>query len=421
MPPPSACNRAGCWSTARVRSNQRRTTSRWMPSCRGTLRGCSNHRPPTQCLTRCSTADSFVCSRSGTAPTARSRPGSGGRLDRNRYAEVIARPTGVTPAQETPHHRGRVVHPGVVDRRARALSRHRPGSVGVEPDSPNLVAERRAVHDDPEGDQRRDRDEDPVMQRLQALVTPQDRDDRVRLVQDVVRDRNGFLPRSRVLERAALAEAVAREPERDPVEHDRRDDLVRADSCLEDPGDPRPERSGKRGEDDADDDVEAVRERVSPVGADPDRDDDAHLVYWPWPPMLKRPQRKTNATASPVSANVVVRSRVCVRLNVERSRMSVLPKWSQNQLMPAPSRIPWYASIGLAPDARMTRPPMKNAKTAVRSGGMIPPAFCFSCSRPAVVVGSPCSGGGRSWGAGDSVTPRPRAGRRASRRRSPPP
>ena len=41
------------------------------------------------------------------------------------------------------------------------------------------------------------------------------------------------------------------------------------------------------------------------------------IVYWPWPPMLKSPQRKANATARPVKTNVVVRSSVCVKLNVD--------------------------------------------------------------------------------------------------------
>src|SRR5687768_6842277 len=50
--------------------------------------------------------------------------------------------------------------------------------------------------------------------------------------------------------------------------------------------------------------------------------------------------------------------------------------------------------MGLAPEARMTRPPMKKAKTAVRRGGMIPAARWNAMSLPAEVVGSPRSGGG---------------------------
>jgi hypothetical protein len=41
--------------------------------------------------------------------------------------------------------------------------------------------------------------------------------------------------------------------------------------------------------------------------------------------MLKSPQRKAKATASPVKTNVVVRSSVWVKLNVVRSMTSVLP------------------------------------------------------------------------------------------------
>ena len=40
----------------------------------------------------------------------------------------------------------------------------------------------------------------------------------------------------------------------------------------------------------------------------------APTMYWPWPPMLNRPQRNANATARPVKMSVVVSSRVCWRL-----------------------------------------------------------------------------------------------------------
>ena len=40
----------------------------------------------------------------------------------------------------------------------------------------------------------------------------------------------------------------------------------------------------------------------------------APTMYWPWPPMLKRPQRNANATARPVRISVVVRISVCCRL-----------------------------------------------------------------------------------------------------------
>jgi len=40
----------------------------------------------------------------------------------------------------------------------------------------------------------------------------------------------------------------------------------------------------------------------------------APVMYWPCPPMLKRPQRNANDTASPVRISVVVSSSVCDRL-----------------------------------------------------------------------------------------------------------
>jgi hypothetical protein len=44
--------------------------------------------------------------------------------------------------------------------------------------------------------------------------------------------------------------------------------------------------------------------------------------YCPWPPMLKRPQRNANATASPVSASVVAVRSVCWRLNASIEAVS---------------------------------------------------------------------------------------------------
>ena len=40
----------------------------------------------------------------------------------------------------------------------------------------------------------------------------------------------------------------------------------------------------------------------------------APTMYWPWPPMLNRPQRNANATARPVRISVVVMISVCCRL-----------------------------------------------------------------------------------------------------------
>ena len=61
--------------------------------------------------------------------------------------------------------------------------------------------------------------------------------------------------------------------------------------------------------------------------------------YWPWPPMLNRPQRKANATARPTRMNVVVWISVCWRLNaaIESKSQGI---W-KNQFSPAPSKIAW--------------------------------------------------------------------------------
>ena len=44
--------------------------------------------------------------------------------------------------------------------------------------------------------------------------------------------------------------------------------------------------------------------------------------YWPWPPMLNRPQRNANATARPVRMIGVVRSSVCCRLSAATDAVS---------------------------------------------------------------------------------------------------
>ncbi len=43
-------------------------------------------------------------------------------------------------------------------------------------------------------------------------------------------------------------------------------------------------------------------------------------MYWPLPPMLKRPARNANATASPVRISGVVMMSVCWRFEAARSR-----------------------------------------------------------------------------------------------------
>ena len=48
------------------------------------------------------------------------------------------------------------------------------------------------------------------------------------------------------------------------------------------------------------------------------------MMYWPWPPMLNRPQRNANATARPVRISGVVWISVCWRLSAAIVRSSAL-------------------------------------------------------------------------------------------------
>src|SRR5581483_7909425 len=116
------------------------------------------------------------------------------------------------------------------------------GRIRIEADRAHLVTERRSVEDEPEEDERHDRDEEAVVESLQDRVAPEDGDARA------LRDR----PRLRcrgvvgVLQRPALSEQVLATPDRDPVEHDRRDHLVRTGGRLQEPGDARPHRTRDR-------------------------------------------------------------------------------------------------------------------------------------------------------------------------------
>ncbi len=65
----------------------------------------------------------------------------------------------------------------------------------------------------------------------------------------------------------------------------------------------------------------------------------APTVYWPWPPMLKSPQRKAKATASPVSASGVAASRVCCRLSAASARSSPVTQ-GKSQSRPVPWKMP---------------------------------------------------------------------------------
>ena len=79
-------------------------------------------------------------------------------------------------------------------------------------------------------------------------------------------------------------------------------------------------------------------------------------MYWPWPPMLNRPQRNANATARPVNTSGTAISSVCCRLyaasdsasltfqgnqtvaSLKGSPISYEPTW-KNQLRPVPLKI----------------------------------------------------------------------------------
>ena len=60
--------------------------------------------------------------------------------------------------------------------------------------------------------------------------------------------------------------------------------------------------------------------------------------YWPWPPMLKRPQRKAKATASAVRMSGAMRMSVCWRSFAAASRVSPVTQ-GKNQFRPVPSKI----------------------------------------------------------------------------------
>ena len=105
--------------------------------------------------------------------------------------------------------------------------------------------------------------------------------------------------------------------------------------------------------------------------------------------MLKRPQRKANATANPVRMSGVTTISVCWRLSAAREPVSHgnhtwasekgtpiewEPTW-KNQFRPVPLKIAWYVESGfLCVVTRMTRPAIRNARIAVRSGVTAPPA-----------------------------------------------
>ena len=100
--------------------------------------------------------------------------------------------------------------------------------------------------------------------------------------------------------------------DRDPVEHDRRDHLVRPDGGPQEAGDAAPEGPAE----DPGQDAEARR---AAAGGSPSRCVPTSRAkmnptqYWPWPPMLKSPQRNEKATASAARISGVAARRVCWR------------------------------------------------------------------------------------------------------------
>ena len=61
-------------------------------------------------------------------------------------------------------------------------------------------------------------------------------------------------------------------------------------------------------------------------------------MYWPWPPMLNRPARNANATASPTRISGVVRISVCCRFSAAVSRSAPVTH-GNTHWNPVPSKI----------------------------------------------------------------------------------
>ena len=134
------------------------------------------------------------------------------------------------------------------------------GGVGVEADGARLVARDRAVQQHPEHDERRERDEDPDVQALQLRVAPEHVQPRVR--DDGVGDRDGLVRGGVGVQRAAEAERPHADPQRDVVEHDRRDHLVGAGRRLEEARDAAPDRARERPEHEREEDVQPAGQSV---------------------------------------------------------------------------------------------------------------------------------------------------------------
>ena len=133
---------------------------------------------------------------------------------------------------------------------------------------------------------------------------------------DVVGDRHRPAARSAFCSGPPRPNSQTPDPDRDPVEHDRRDHLVGARaSPSARPAIPAHSAPAERSpatmrEHDVQQRAACPRttSRPRPRRYEPTR-------YWPWPPMLNRPQRNANATARPVRISGVVRISVCCRFS----------------------------------------------------------------------------------------------------------
>ena len=172
-----------------------------------------------------------------------------------------ARPAKIAADRHDLHVVARDVHAAV----ARGL--------GVEADGAHLVARGRAVQQHPEHDDDGERDEQADVQPLQVRVAPEHR--QLRRLRDVAGDRHRR--RLGVLQRAAEPEQPDADPDRDPVEHDRRDHLVGARRRLQQSGDAGPHRAAEAGEHEHQHDVQQVR-HAAELRAEPDREDRADEV-----------------------------------------------------------------------------------------------------------------------------------------------
>ena len=219
-----------------------------------------------------------------------------------------------------------------------------------------------------------------------------------------------------------MAEEVRPDPDRDPVEHDRRDHLVGADRRLEEAGDPGPDRAGERRRADR----RAGRAAASTCRRTTCRSRSRRTSptkYWPWPPMLNIPQRNANATARPVR---IERRRLEQRLR-EVVGGGVGRRVGRRMEEPVQAGAVEDVAVGeqrvVAGRARRPTPPIRNATSAVRTGTTMPPAR-WPSHDPRRRACSARSAGGCGGGAGgrrsaSTLTPRPSGARRASRGRSP--